>query len=125
MKRLHAIRSIHPDVSGQAMLLNMEYADGSTEPLEVLRGDIPDLFRALLAACVGLGEIAPTIRPLVATTPADAVVVPADELHAVTVQSGSLWLMMRAGIQDFAFAFPDPRAARALGDSLVSASQKR
>ena len=123
MRRLHAIRQARMNPQGLAGICDFEFTDGSTETIEIVRGDMRELLMALHAVCVALGERSPTTQPITATGPTDGVLVPTEEWSTVKLPSGSVWLVFRVGSVDLRFALPDPTAARALGEALVAASR--
>lgn len=102
-------------------MFSLEFTDGTKEDVEVLREDLRELLDATLTICAHLGRKAPEGRHIADTAPAQALLLPTEDIDVRTTESGAVWLLIRVGCQDLSVALPDPTAAEILGHKLLEA----
>jgi hypothetical protein len=119
MRRLTQILSAQLSDDKQAAKVTFAFSDGTTEDIEIVRGATRGPLQAIMSVCHAFGEAAPQTRPLTETTPAQAVLLPTEEMATSRMDGGGLWLMFRVGSQDVSVALPDPKSAESLADALL------
>ena len=120
MKRFRAVTDARLSDGAEAAKVVLQFTDGTSDTVEIVRGSMRDLLRPLLAISKAFGDRVPNSRPLPETVPADAIVIPAEELAVRKDPGGGVWLMLRVGSHDLAVAFPERRAVLTLARALVN-----
>jgi hypothetical protein len=116
MKRFQSVSSIQLTTIGRAARLDMLFADGSSEEIEIECEKIGEFMGALLKTCAMLGKVVP--KGLTEIAPEDAITIPTLEIAVRGNGCGGAWLLFRVGAHDFGVLFPE-RQSRLLAASLL------
>jgi len=116
MKRFQSVSGIKLNSIGRAALIEMMFADGSSEAIEIECDKIGELMSAMLKTCAILGKAGP--RAVADTPPDDAIAIPTLEISVRGNGTGGAWLLFRVGAHDFGVLFPE-RESRLLAAGLL------
>jgi hypothetical protein len=122
MKRFRAVAGVRLSDGAEAAKIGLQFADGTSDEIEVERDSMRDLLRPLLAVCKAFGDRTPRRRQLPNVTPDETVVIDAQELAVQSEPGGGRWLILRAGSLDVSVFFPDASAAQVLAKALLNPS---
>lgn len=114
---------VFPAENGSAALFKLQTSQGEVE-LEVMRADLPQLMRSLIAASNELGAISPPAEGLQSAEPHKAVLLDAAEVRTQQVPPSGTWLYLRVGCTDFAVPFLMKASAHAVGHALLGPQTK-
>lgn len=108
------------DSKGRALLLGFTPINGDDITLEIERDGLNSILSALYLFAHKSAEALPPAHTLPDVPLASVLLLPAEEIEIRTTDTGAVWVLTRTGALDTAVALPDPRTAKALGESLLA-----